>query len=137
MTGKNPASDLAENEGAVRETLRGVYDAWAANDADAFAASYVEDATVVLPGAYKDGKNEVRNYMAAAFDGPLKGSQGIDEPQNVRFLDDNTAVVVSEAGILMAGESELPDERRVRATWVLSRQDGKWLVSAYHNCPAN
>ena len=116
MTDNNPASVLAENEGAVRETLRGVYDAWAANDADAFAASYVEDATVVLPGLYKDGKNEVRNYMAAAFDGPLKGSQGIDEPQNVRFLDDNTAVVVSEAGILMAGESELPDERRVRAT---------------------
>ena len=137
MTDKNPACVLAENEGAVRETLRGIYDAWAANDADAFAASYVEDATVVLPGVYKDGKNEVRNYMAAAFDGPLKGSQGIDEPQNVRFLDDNTAVVVSEAGILMAGESELPDERRVRATWVLSRQDGKWLVSAYHNCPAN
>ena len=137
MTGKNPASVLAENEGAVRETLRGVYDAWAANDADAFAASYVEDATVVLPGSYKDGKNEVRNYMAAAFDGPLKGSQGIDEPQNVRFLDDNTAVVVSEAGILMAGESEPPDERRVRATWVLTKQDGKWLVAAYHNCPAN
>lgn len=100
MISKNPASVLAANAGAVRETLQGVYDAWAANDADAFGALYVEDTTVVLPGSYKYGKNEVRNYMAAAFDGPLKGSRGIDEPRNVRFVDESTAVVVSEAGIL-------------------------------------
>jgi uncharacterized protein (TIGR02246 family) len=67
----------------------------------------------------------------------MKGSRGIDEPLNVRFLGDDVAVVISEAGILMAGETELPAERLVRATWVLARQSGTWLIAAYHNSPAN
>ena len=137
MTVESATTVQPEGEHAVREVLRDVYTAWAENDAEAFAELYVEDATVVMPGTYHENRDEVRVYMAAALAGPLKGSKAFDEPQNIRFLGDDVAVVTSEGGILMAGESELPDERRVRATWVLSRQDGKWLVAAYHNCPAN
>jgi uncharacterized protein (TIGR02246 family) len=137
MTDKSATTVRPEGEHAVLEVLRGVYTAWANNDADAFAELYVEDATVVMPGTYQENWDEVRAYMAAAFAGPLKGSRAFDEPQNVRFLGDDMAVVTGEGGILMAGESEFLDERLVRATWVLSRRDGKWLVAAYHNCPAN
>ncbi len=137
MTDKSTTTVQPEGEHAVREVLRDVYTAWAKNDADAFAELYVEDATVVMPGVYHNNSDGVRTYMAAAFAGPLKGSKAFDEPQNIRFLRDDVVVVVSEAGILMAGESKLPDERLVRATWVLTKQDEKWLVAAYHNCPAN
>jgi uncharacterized protein (TIGR02246 family) len=137
MTSSNPTSGLTDDVGAVRDVLQGIYAAWADNDADAFAALYVEDATAVLPRTYNKSREEVRSYMAAAFAGPLKGSMGIDEPQNIRLLGDDTAVVISEGGILMAGETELPAERMVRATWVLAKRDGKWLIVAYHNCPAS
>lgn len=139
MTNTNPTpptSVPAKDDSAVRVVLQAVYAAWANNDADAFAALYVADATVVLPGVYKKSRDEVRTYMAVAFAGPMKGSRGIDEPLNVRFLGADAAVVISEAGILMAGETALPAERLVRATWVLAKQDGKWLIAAYHNCPA-
>jgi uncharacterized protein (TIGR02246 family) len=124
-----------ESGAGVRATLEQAYAAWAANDADAFAALYLDDATVVMPGVFHRGRNAVRDHMAAGFAGPLKGSRGIDEPQDVRVLGD-TAIVVSRAGILMAGEQEVPRERTVLATWVLARRDGRWMIAAYTNTPA-
>ena len=117
--------------------IQAIYDAWADNDADAFAALYTEDATVVQPGVHKKGKEEIRTTMAAGFAGPLKGSRVLDEPESVRFFGSESAVVITEGGILMAGQTEIPSERLVRATWVLTKQDGQWFVAAYQNSPAN
>jgi len=122
---------------SVLDVIRSVYDAWAANDAEAFAALYTEDATVVQPGILKKNRSDIRTTMAAGFAGPLKGSRVLDEPQSVRFLGSDAALVITEGGILMAGQDEVPPERWVRATWVLTRQDGRWCVAAYQNSPAH
>jgi uncharacterized protein (TIGR02246 family) len=119
----------------VRDVLTRLYEAWADHDADAFAALYTDDATVVLPGVCHQGRTAVRDYMAEAFAGPLKGSRAIDEPRDIRFAGPDAAIVLSRAGILMPGEEELPPERERMATWVLSRQDGRWLIAAYANAP--
>lgn len=136
MTRNNPTSVLATDDSAVRNVLDGVYAAWANNNADAFVELYTEDATSALPGSYSNNRDEIRTRMAAGFAGPLKGSRVIDEVQNVRFIGDDAAVVISKSGILMSGETEVPAERWVLASWVLSKQNGKWLIEAYHNCPA-
>jgi uncharacterized protein (TIGR02246 family) len=120
---------------AVRDVLQRIYTAWADNDANAFAALYTEDATVVMPRVFKRGRTAVRDHMAGGFAGPLKGSRGVDDPQDIRVIGTDTAIVVSTAGIIMAGEHEVPAEREVRATWVLSKRDGRWLVAAYANAP--
>ena len=117
--------------------LQQLYTAWEANDADAFAALYTADATVVRPGSFSDGRDAVHASMAAAFAGPMKGSRAIDTMHSVRFYGDDTAVVISLAGILMAGETELPADRYRRATWTLVRDHGRWLIAAYHNCEAD
>jgi uncharacterized protein (TIGR02246 family) len=119
----------------VREVLGRVYVAWAAGDAGAFADLYLDDATVVLPGVYHQGRTAVREYMAAGFAGPLRGSRGIDEPQDIRVLGGDTAIVVSRAGILMDGEQDVPAERERLATWVLSKHAGRWMIAAYANAP--
>ena len=64
---------------AVRDVLERLYVAWADGDADAFAALYVDDATVVMPGVFHRSRAAVRDYMAGAFAGPLKGSRGVDD----------------------------------------------------------
>ena len=120
---------------AIAEVFRRLYAAWDANDAGAFAALYRSDATVVMPKVLHHNRNEIRSAMAENFRGALKGSRGVDEPLIIRVIAD-TAIVVSRAGIIMAGEDELPVEREVHATWVLTRQDGDWLVAAYANAPA-
>jgi uncharacterized protein (TIGR02246 family) len=130
MTHSNPAD-------SVVGVIQAVYDAWADGDADTFAKLYTEDASVVQPGIYKENNEVIRTTMAAGFAGPLKGSRVIDEPQSVRFLGPDAAVVITEGGVLMAGQTEVPAERQVRSTWALTRRDGQWLVVAYHNSPAN
>lgn len=122
---------------AVREVLQQLYGAWAAGDADAFAALYTEDATVVMRGVFHRGRAAVRDSMAAGFAGPLKGSRAVDDPQDVRIVGGNTAIVVSRAGIVRAGEQALPADREVLATWVLARRDDGWRIAAYTNTPAH
>jgi uncharacterized protein (TIGR02246 family) len=121
---------------AVRDVLQRSYAAWAAADAEAFADLYAKDATVVLRGTFLRGRDAVRDYMTGAFAGRLKGSQGVDEPLDVQVVGGHTAIVVSEAGVRMPGETTVPDERKVIATWTLSKEDGRWRVIAYANTPA-
>jgi uncharacterized protein (TIGR02246 family) len=122
---------------SVLNVIHAVYDAWADGDADTFAALYTEDATVVQPGIHKKNQHDIRTTMAAGFAGPLKGSRVLDEPQSVRFLGPDTAVIITEGAVLLAGQTEPSPEPQVRATWILTNQDGRWLVAAYQNSPAS
>jgi uncharacterized protein (TIGR02246 family) len=124
-----------DDETAVRDVLARMYRAWATEDPDAIAALYLDDVTVVMPGVYRTSSDEVRAYFAAGFAGPLKGSRASDEVRSIRFAGPDAAVVTSEGGVVMAGETSVPAARRVRATWVLARRDGEWRIAAYHNCP--
>ena len=128
-------STLTVDEKAVRAVLDQMYAAWAAADPDGIARLYSTDATVVMPGVYDVGADTVRAFFAAGFAGRLLGSSATDEVLSVRFTGPDTAIVVSTGGILMAGEASVPAARLVRATWVLTRHDGNWLIAAYHNCP--
>jgi uncharacterized protein (TIGR02246 family) len=125
----------AEDKAAIQAVLVDSYKAWEAGDADGMVASYTPDATAILTGSLRDSRDVIRESMAAAFDGPLKGSSTYNKQLSLRFAGRDAAIVVSESGILFAGETEVPDTRKVNATWVLEKQDGKWLIAAYHNSP--
>ena len=81
----------------------------------------------------EDGCKNHRGFGLAHY--VLKGSSVTDEIQDIRFLGRDYAIVVSRAGILFAGEADVPAGRLVNATWVLQRRDDRWLVAAYHNSP--
>jgi len=121
----------------ILDVLHRMYAAWTAADADAFAAEYTDDATVVLPGTFHQGRAAVRDFMANAFTGRLKDTRGIDEPQDIRLVGKDTAIVVSKTAVLMVGEQDVPPDRQRIGTWVLTRQDGRWLVAAFANSPAH
>ncbi|WP_207919744.1 SgcJ/EcaC family oxidoreductase [Micromonospora sp. KC207] len=72
---------------------------------------------------------------AKSFEGPLKGSSTYNKQLSIRFLGNDGAIVVSESGILFAGESEVPEPRKLYATWVLEKKGGTWHIAAYHNSP--
>jgi uncharacterized protein (TIGR02246 family) len=125
---------MTDEQAAVRATLRSITAAWDANDADAFAGHYLPDATVVLPGGvFHRSREDIRSWMRAGFDGPLKGTRGIDEPEAVCFPGAASAVVVSRTGFLFPGETDLPAARERRATWTLVRTETGWQVAAYTN----
>src|SRR5215831_5185624 len=129
-------SMLTADETAVRGVLTDGVDAWARNDGDAFAELYTDDATVVLAGGvFLQGREQLRWYMLSKFAGPLKGTTGVDEPETVRFVSDDVAIVVGRSGFLLAGETELAPERTRRATYVLSKKDDAWRIESYTNSP--
>ncbi|KAB2807518.1 SgcJ/EcaC family oxidoreductase [Pimelobacter simplex] len=126
----------ADATAEIDAVLAATYQAWADNDADAFVRHYTEDATALLPGSLRAGRTAVRDAMAAGFAGPLRGSRTVDRRLSLRFAGADAAIAVHESGILLAGETEVPAERRVNATWVFEKRDGRWMIAAYHNSPA-
>jgi len=128
-------TDRAADERAITALLADTYDAWRAGDADAFVRHYDEDATAILPGSLRGSREVIRESMAAAFAGPLRGSSTLDEPISVRFLGADAAVVISRTGVLLAGQTEVPQDQLVNATWVFHRDGQGWRIAAYHNSP--
>ena len=85
MTSKTTTAGSDTDRRAVLDVLAGLYKAWEANDAEAFVADYIDDASVVQPGVYKKDREEIRTTMAAGFAGPLSGSR-VDRPPGGRPL---------------------------------------------------
>jgi uncharacterized protein (TIGR02246 family) len=132
----NSSTVLADDAVAVRGVPQRISAAWADNDADAFAAVFTEDATLILPGdIYLTSREQIRSVMAAGFAGPYRGTRVFGEPLSARFLGAGTAVVVTKGGVLAPGETEVAAERTIRATWVLTKQGSAWLIAAYQNTP--
>jgi uncharacterized protein (TIGR02246 family) len=140
MTSKTATAGSDAGRQAVLDVLARLYQAWEAGDAEAFAAGYTEDASVIQPGVYEKDREEIRTNIAAiaaVFAGPLNGSRVAARPVDVRFLTGETAIVVSEDGIIFPGQDAVASERLVRATWVLVRRVGGWRIASYHNSPAS
>jgi uncharacterized protein (TIGR02246 family) len=127
--------DRTDDKLAIEAMLRETYQAWEDNDADGFVRHYTEDATAILPGSLRGSRRAVRDSMAAGFAGPLKDSSSYDKQLSLRFVGQDAAIAISEAGILFPGEAAVPEERKANATWVFEKRDGRWLIAAYHSSP--
>jgi uncharacterized protein (TIGR02246 family) len=123
------------------EELLAIFDtmsrAWEAGDAAEFANVYTDDATVAGPGIYLQGREHIRQSMAGAFAGPLKGSRRPHRPQSTRLLSADTAIVMTRSDTVLPGEDHVPPEREHLVTWVLARQGGRWRVEANHMSPVS
>jgi len=124
-----------KDEAAVLAAVERVIDAWARNDADAFAEAHGEEATLVtVEGLYCKGREPIRSIMTMLYDGPFKGSKVFWKLEDIRFVGDDVAIVIYWNGILLGGVRELPPEETRRATTILSKQDnGEWIVEAFQN----
>ena len=125
----------AKDAAAIEAVLVDSYKAWEAGDADGMVADYTADATAIMTGSLRDSRDVIRASMALAFAGPFKGSSTVNRQIGLRFVGRDAAIVVSESGILFAGQTEVPEAGRVNATWVFEKRDGRWLIAAYHNSP--
>lgn len=124
-----------DDESAIDAVLAKSYRAWADGDATGMVADYTTDATAIMTGSLRAGRDVIRESMAAAFAGPLKGSSTYNRQLSIRFLGQDVAIVVTESGILLRDQTEVPDKGKVNCTWVLEKRHGRWLIAAYHNSP--
>jgi uncharacterized protein (TIGR02246 family) len=109
--------------------------AWAAHDAGAFAELFTHDGTLILPGVYKKGRDEIRAFMAAGYAGRYKGTRVTGSPLDIKSLGSDAVALVTVGGVLAPGETELSAKEAIRASWILVRREGEWLLAVYQNCP--
>jgi uncharacterized protein (TIGR02246 family) len=139
MTAKGPTTKTATltnaDMAAIKAVPMRIVSAWGKQDAVAFSKVFTEDGSMILPGVYKKGRSEILSFMADAFVGPYRGTQVTGVPIDFLSLGDQSAVLVTEGGVLAPGEVEVPPERAIRATWVVLKRDGEWRLAAYQNSP--
>ncbi|MEV0271227.1 SgcJ/EcaC family oxidoreductase [Hamadaea sp. NPDC050747] len=124
-------TDRAAVAGLAQRTIA----AWCRHDADAFADLFVPDGTMILPGVYCSGREEIRAYMTAAFDGPLRGSQVTGQPLQLKFLCGDVALLLTEGGIVGPGDIEVKGDLAIRGSWIAVRDEAEWRLAAYQNSP--
>lgn len=125
-----------ENEKAALTVAMRIQAAWKANDADAFADVFLENGSLLMRDNQLRGREEIRSYMAGAFRGPLKGYFVKGWPIEVQFLTDSVAMVITEGGIMRPGDTEIPAQSFIRATWVIVRQpDGRLNLASHQGSP--
>lgn len=110
-------------------------EAWARHDAGAFADAFTTDAEVVIAGTYLRGRDAVHSFMSAAFSGPIKGTTVVSDPVSIEYINADTALVITEGGVVLSGETAVSTARAIRGTWVLTEKDGEWRIRAYHSSP--
>ncbi|HEX6472702.1 MAG TPA: SgcJ/EcaC family oxidoreductase [Streptosporangiaceae bacterium] len=124
------------DKAAVAALTQRVIAAWAYADADAFADVFTEDGTMILPGMYRKGREEIRAYLKDAYANQYKNTQVTGKPLDLRFLAADVALLLTQGGVLAAGESEVSDDQSIRAAWLVVKRDGQWKLAAYQNSPA-
>jgi uncharacterized protein (TIGR02246 family) len=123
---------------AVANVPQRIIEAWEKHDAEAFAAVFTPDGTMVMPGdVFRQTRESIRAFMVAGYAGVYRGTRVTGKPISARFINQDVAVLITEGGVLVPGETEPAPERAIRATWVVARHGQDWLLAAYHNCPIN
>lgn len=80
-------------------------------------------------------REQIREYMKAGFEGYFCGARVRGYPLAVRFLSDETALVISQGGILLDGETETAPERQLRVTWVIVKNGGSLKLLSHQTSP--
>jgi uncharacterized protein (TIGR02246 family) len=83
-----------------------------------------------MTGSVRDSRDVIRKNMALSFEGPLRGSSTYNKQLSIRFVGRDGAIVISESGILFAGQTEVPETAKVNCTWVFEKREGQWLIGS-------
>lgn len=124
-----------DDERAVLSVAMTIQAAWAANDADAFAAVFAENGSLLMRDEQLAGRERIRAFMAALFAGSHKGATVKGWPVEVQFLSDTAAMFVTEGGVVMPGEDTVSDANLIRAMWVVRKAGGRLELVSHQSSP--
>ncbi len=143
---------LAEpnDKDAAQQVVSRFVDTWNHHDMEAFGKLFAPDADFVnVAGAWWQGREAIQMHHAyshgtipvetqgelPAYFGIFKTSTLRFTQMDVRFLRKDVAVV--HVSMELLGDVRTPNPRHTTATFVLTRQDNKWLIAVAQNTEIN
>ena len=145
---------LAEpnDEGDVRQVVSGFAETWNRHDLEAFGRLFAPDADFVnVGGILLKGRHEIQSHHAWSHGaipesvpdpqaqpqhyGIFKNSTMKFDTMDVRFLRKDVAL--AHVNWQLSGDARTSTPRRGVFLFVLTRQDGSWLISAAQNTEIN
>jgi uncharacterized protein (TIGR02246 family) len=130
-------AQTAEDSVAVRAQVEAYGRAWDTHDPSALGAFFTEDADVVMgnqPAAV--GRQAIEDSWRAYFSHQEPERHLALDVRSVRFVTADVAVV--NVGTTTGGRDQQGREllaRKFRGSWVVDRQDGRWLIRAMRGLP--
>jgi uncharacterized protein (TIGR02246 family) len=134
--------DESAERRAILKLGQDLQDAWNRGDAAGYASLFTDDADFVAwNGMHGRGQQAIEDGHRSLFDGPLAGSQMVlvDDgpqsapPQSLRFVRPDVAIMVIPGVVTLTGQSATgPDHESVQ-TFVLTKNDNRWRVTAFQN----
>jgi uncharacterized protein (TIGR02246 family) len=127
-------STIPTDEAVVRTLYQRLMDGWNDGNADAFAAPFAEDGDLVaFDGTHFKGRSDIVAFHHRLFQTYLKGTRLTGEVTDLRFLNNNVAVMHAAGSTIMRGKSFPSPERDSIQTLVAVRLNGSWQLAAFQN----
>jgi ketosteroid isomerase-like protein len=138
------------DEQVVRQAVSGFAETWNRHDMEAFGRLFAPDADFVnVAGDWWKGRQAIQMHHAYSHGTIPAETQGEPLPYygifktstlrfsqiDVRFLRKD--VSVAHASWELLGDARSPNPRHGLITFVLTRQDGAWLIAAAQNTEIN
>jgi uncharacterized protein (TIGR02246 family) len=135
-TTKPNTPHLLDEEQTIRQTIMAVEESWNRHDMAAFAELLTEDVEWVNPvGMWWRGKANVKRAHQAYHENFFKETSRHADALTIQHLTPDVAIVT---GTYRMGDWTRPDNGRLisnskdRMTYVLVKQQGRWLISRGH-----
>ena len=127
-------TDAATNPATIAASLfQQAEDAWNAADGAAFGALFTEESDFVnIRGEHHRGSVAIARGHQGIFDTIYRGSRVRYEPELARSVAPGTIVALA-AATLEVPAGPLQGVLNARMTVVITEQDGRWLITAFHN----
>jgi uncharacterized protein (TIGR02246 family) len=120
---------------AIKQCVAAWEDAWNRHDAHATATAYVEDGDFSsTTGVPSHGWKELEAHYKEIFTTFLKDAHRTDTVRSIRFLTPEIASVDIDWQMTGARTRDGKDapNRKGLLTWVVTKQNGKWMITIYH-----
>jgi len=121
----------------LRAFVAAYQDTFDRHDPEALSAFYRDDADIIVrEGPVIHGGQAIREWWRAYFRQP-RPYRVLLIIENIKMMSDNVALLnFTATGATSEATDQLLPVRWARATWVVVREDGEWLIAALRVLPS-
>lgn len=135
LLGSRHALAAGDDSAAIKHVIDGFTADFNLHDSHAVSMWFTEDADFInVQQAITQGRKNIDEHFVPLFSGRLKNARRTISVKSIRFITPDVAAadVDYELTGAMNANGTADPMRKGLYDWVLVKQNGKWLISAFH-----